>query len=84
MFAMEGAELTFTEDALLAIAKKALERKTGARALRAIMEEVMLDLMFDLPQRVKFQKTFVVDASVVEGKGTIYNADADADAKETA
>jgi ATP-dependent Clp protease ATP-binding subunit ClpX len=82
MFAMEGAELSFTEDALLAMAKKALERKTGARALRAIMEEVMLDLMFDLPQRVKFQKTFVVDASVVEGKGTIYNADTDA--KETA
>jgi ATP-dependent Clp protease ATP-binding subunit ClpX len=82
MFAMEGAELTFTEDALRAIAKKAQERKTGARALRAIMEEVMLDMMFDLPQRVKFQKSFVVDAAVVEGKGTIYNADTDA--KETA
>lgn len=82
MFAMEGAELSFTEDALRAIAKKALERKTGARALRAIMEEVMLDMMFDLPQRVKFQKSFVVDAAVVEGKGTIYNADMDA--KETA
>ncbi|HEX3132262.1 MAG TPA: ATP-dependent Clp protease ATP-binding subunit ClpX [Planctomycetota bacterium] len=82
MFAMEGAELTFTEDALRAIAKKAQERKTGARALRAIMEEVMLDMMFDLPQRVKFQKSFVVDAAVVDGKGTIYNADTDA--KETA
>lgn len=82
MFSMEGAELSFTEDALKAIAKKALERKTGARALRAIMEEVMLDMMFDLPQRVKFQKSFVVDAAVVEGKGTIYNADTDA--KETA
>ena len=82
MFAMEGAELSFTEDALKAIAKKALQRKTGARALRAIMEEIMLDMMFDLPQRVKFQKSFVVDAAVVEGKGTIYNADTDA--KETA
>ena len=82
MFAMEGADLTFTEDALRAIAKKAQERKTGARALRAIMEEVMLDMMFDLPQRVKFQKSFVVDAAVVEGKGTIYHADTDA--KETA
>lgn len=82
MFAMEGAELSFTEDALRAIATKALERKTGARALRAIMEEIMLDMMFDLPQRVKFQKSFVVDAAVVEGKGTIYNADTDA--KETA
>ena len=85
LFAMEGAELSFTEDALLAIAKKAQERKTGARALRAILEEVMLDMMFDLPQRVKFQKSFVVDVSVVEGKSTIYRADRDEDkAKETA
>jgi ATP-dependent Clp protease ATP-binding subunit ClpX len=78
MFSMEGAELSFTEGALRSIAKKAQERKTGARALRAIMEEVMIDLMFDLPQRVKFQKTFVVDANVVEGKGTIYHPDPDA------
>jgi ATP-dependent Clp protease ATP-binding subunit ClpX len=82
MFAMEGAELSFTDDALKAIARKAQERKTGARALRAIMEEVMLDLMFDLPQRVKFQKAFVVDASVVEGKASIYHPETDA--KETA
>jgi ATP-dependent Clp protease ATP-binding subunit ClpX len=85
LFAMEGAELTFTEEALLAVARKAQERKTGARALRAILEEVMLDMMFDLPQRVKFQKSFVVDADVVEGKSTIYRAGRDEDkAKETA
>jgi ATP-dependent Clp protease ATP-binding subunit ClpX len=85
LFAMEGAELIFTDDALRAIAKKAQERKTGARALRAIMEEVMLDLMFDLPQRVKFQKSFTVDAAVVEGKGSIYNAQpTDGGKKETA
>jgi ATP-dependent Clp protease ATP-binding subunit ClpX len=86
MFALEGAELHFTEEALRAIAKRAQERKTGARALRAILEEVMLDLMFDLPQRVKFQKSFTVDAAVVEGKGTIYTASppGDAGAKETA
>ena len=86
MFALEGAELHFTEEALRAIAKRAQERKTGARALRAILEEVMLDLMFDLPQRVKFQKSFTVDAAVVEGKGTIYTANppGDAGAKETA
>jgi ATP-dependent Clp protease ATP-binding subunit ClpX len=86
MFAMEGAELHFTEEALRAVAKRAQERKTGARALRAILEEVMLDLMFDLPQRVKFQKSFTVDAAVVEGKGTIYTANppGDAGAKETA
>ncbi len=68
LFEMEGGTLTFTEDALKAIAQKAFERKTGARALRAILEEVMLDLMFDLPQRVKFQKDFVVTADVVNGK----------------
>ena len=84
MFAHEGAELHFTEDALHAIAKKAQDRKTGARALRAILEEVMLDMMFDLPQRVKFQKHFTVDASVVEGKGTIYQEPESEDAKETA
>jgi ATP-dependent Clp protease ATP-binding subunit ClpX len=73
LFAMEGAELSFTDDALRAIARKAQERKTGARALRAILEEVMLDMMFDLPTRAKFQKQFVVTGDVVAGKGTIYN-----------
>jgi ATP-dependent Clp protease ATP-binding subunit ClpX len=68
LFEMEGAKLTFTDDALRAVAKKAGERKTGARALRAILEEVMLDLMFDLPQRAKFQKEFTVTADVVAGK----------------
>ena len=68
LFEMEGGTLSFTKDALVAIAKKASDRKTGARALRAILEEVMLDLMFDLPQRVKFQKDFVVTEDVVNGK----------------
>lgn len=68
LFEMEGCTLSFTKDALVAIAKKASDRKTGARALRAILEEVMLDLMFDLPQRVKFQKDFVVTEDVVNGK----------------
>jgi len=74
LFAMEGAELSFTDDALKAIAKRAQERKTGARALRAILEEVMLDMMFDLPNRVKFQKHFEVNADVISGKRTIYTA----------
>ncbi len=72
LFAMEGAELSFTDDALRGIAARAQERKTGARALRSILEEIMLDMMFDLPQRVKFQKQFVVTADVVAGKQTIY------------
>ena len=72
LFSMEGAELTFTDDALRAIARRAMERKTGARALRAIMEEVMLDLMFDLPARAKFQKHFEVNKDVVDGKRSIF------------
>ncbi len=50
-FQMEGAELEFTREALLEIAKRALKRESGARALRSIMEELMLDVMFELPSR---------------------------------
>lgn len=51
LFEMDGVELTFDEDALLEVAKKAIERKTGARGLRAILEDVMLDIMLDIPSR---------------------------------
>ena len=82
LFEMEGGNLSFTKDALKAIAQKASERKTGARALRAILEEVMLDLMFDLPQRVKFQKDFVVTEDVVNGKTGLAGPEV-ADSSET-
>jgi ATP-dependent Clp protease ATP-binding subunit ClpX len=49
LFELEDAQLTFTDDALRAIAKRAIERKTGARGLRSIMEDILLDTMFDLP-----------------------------------
>ncbi len=49
LFELEEAQLTFTDDALMAIAKRAIERKTGARGLRSIMEDILLDTMFDLP-----------------------------------
>ena len=49
LFLMDDVELEFEEDALLEIAKKAIVRKTGARGLRSILEEIMLDIMFDLP-----------------------------------
>ena len=49
LFEMDGVELVLTEDALRAVAKEAIERKTGARGLRAIMEDVMLDVMYDIP-----------------------------------
>ncbi|MEM9414679.1 MAG: hypothetical protein AAGA29_04270 [Planctomycetota bacterium] len=64
-FQMEGAELEFTEDALLALAEEAISRDTGARALRSVMEEVMLDLMYDLPDMNNEQAHYVIDASAI-------------------
>jgi len=49
LFEIEGVKLTFTPDALTAIAKRAIKRKTGARGLRSIMEDILLDTMFELP-----------------------------------
>jgi len=51
MFEMEGVKLTLTDGALRAIAKLSAERKTGARGLQAIMEDTMLDIMYDIPSR---------------------------------
>ena len=66
-FEMEDAELEFTEGALHALAEKALERDTGARALRAITEELMVDLMYQLPEEAKPAK-YVITQDIVEGK----------------
>ena len=61
-----------TDDALVAIAKKAIERKTGARGLRAIMEENLLELMYDIPDK-KDVTEIIVDAGVIsEGKAPTY------------
>ena len=67
LFEMEGAELEFREDALHAIARKAMERKTGARGLRSIIENMLLDTMFDLPNLDNVAKV-VVDESVISGE----------------
>ncbi len=64
LFDMEGVKLTITDDALIAIAKKAIERKTGARGLRAIMEENLLDLMYNIPDK-KDVTEIVIDADVI-------------------
>ena len=71
LFEMEGVELEFRPDALTAIAKKALKRKTGARGLRTIVESVLLDTMYDLPSLENVKKV-VVDESVVEHKSEPY------------
>ncbi len=66
LFAMDGVRLKFTRDAVKTIATKAVELKTGARALRAIMEGLMLEVMYDLPQRDDVAEV-VIDAAVVAG-----------------
>ncbi len=71
LFDMEGVELEFRPDALSAIARKALKRKTGARGLRTIVESVLLDTMYDLPSLENVGKV-VVDESVIEHKSEPY------------
>ena len=71
LFEMEGAELEFREDALRAIAKRAMHRKTGARGLRTILETVLLDTMYDLPSMTNATKV-VVDDAVVTGETKPY------------
>ncbi len=71
LFDMEGVELEFRPDALAAIARKALKRKTGARGLRTIVESVLLDTMYDLPSLENVSKV-VVDESVIEHRSDPY------------
>jgi ATP-dependent Clp protease ATP-binding subunit ClpX len=71
LFEMESAELEFRDDGLRAVARRAMQRKTGARGLRTILENVLLDTMYDLPSLRNVQKV-VVDESVIEGHTTPY------------
>jgi len=64
---MEGVKLGFTDDALVAIARKAIDRKTGARGLRSILEAILLDTMFDLPSMDGVDE-IMIDKDVVEGR----------------
>lgn len=65
LFAMDGVELEFEKEALEAIADKAIERNTGARGLRAIMEEIMLDVMYEIPSNDKIEKVVITKAAVL-------------------
>jgi ATP-dependent Clp protease ATP-binding subunit ClpX len=67
LFEMEGVEVDFREDALQSVAEKAMERKTGARGLRSILESVLLDTMYSLPSTKNVTKV-VIDASVIRGE----------------
>jgi len=72
-FEMENAELEFTDDALHALAQKALKRDTGARALRSIAEELMVDLMYQLPEEAKPAR-YVITRDIVEHKAELLTA----------
>ena len=71
LFDMEGAELEFRQDALRAVARRAMQRKTGARGLRTILENVLLDTMYELPSMKNVQKV-VVDEAVIQGETNPY------------
>ncbi len=71
LFAMEEASLQFTDEALKAIAKKAQARETGARGLRSIIEQVMLDIMFELPDQPRGNR-YVVNEEVVDGRQMLF------------
>ncbi len=68
LFAMEGVELEIRPAALKAVARKALARKTGARGLRSILEQTLIDTMFDLPNTRNVEKVVVDEAAIEEGK----------------
>jgi ATP-dependent Clp protease ATP-binding subunit ClpX len=72
LFAMEEADLHFTAEALRAIAHKAQERETGARGLRSIIEHVMLDIMFDLPEQPRGNR-YVISEEIVEGQKPLFS-----------
>lgn len=68
LFQMENVRLTFTETALTAIAKQALERKTGARGLRSIMENILMDVMYDLPTMTDLKEVIIDEAVITQGE----------------
>ena len=66
LFKLDGAKLTFKENALKEIAQKAIQKKTGARGLRSILENVLLKTMYDLPSQENIEEV-IIDASAVKG-----------------
>jgi ATP-dependent Clp protease ATP-binding subunit ClpX len=83
LFEMENVDLTFTDDALIAVAKKAITRKTGARGLRSILEGILLETMFELPTFEGVEEV-VVNAEVIEGKAQPLLIYAETKSKKTA
>ena len=74
LFEIDDVKLSFEEDALVRIAQKALERKTGARGLRSILEEILLDIMYELPE-LKGYEVVITDEVVESGAKPLYIKD---------
>ena len=72
LFLMDNIELEFDPFAIESIVQKAMERKTGARALRSIVEDFMLDIMYDLPARKNVEKVIVTKDVIKEGKEPLF------------
>jgi ATP-dependent Clp protease ATP-binding subunit ClpX len=74
---MDGVELHFTEEALGAIAREAMTRNTGARGLRTIIEEIMLDIMYEIPSRADIKRCVVTEDSVLRRRHPLLLTTAD-------
>lgn len=72
LFLIEGVELEFEDEALTSIVKKAIERKTGARALRSIVESILQDIMYDLPEKDNIEKCLVTNGTVESGDAPMF------------
>jgi ATP-dependent Clp protease ATP-binding subunit ClpX len=83
LFEMEGAELEFDESALREIARKARQRDTGARGLRSIVEEVMLDIQYELPD-IEHKGKYIVDGAVVKGERPLFGGPPSSENKKSA
>ncbi|MBN2448031.1 MAG: ATP-dependent Clp protease ATP-binding subunit ClpX [Phycisphaerae bacterium] len=83
LFDLEGAQLRFTEEALVIIAQRAMARETGARALRSVIEEMMLDYMFELPE-MKHTAPYVVTPEVIRGEEDLLRPNKAEQQKESA
>lgn len=77
LFEIDGVELEFEQEAIRAIAKKSFDRKTGARGLRAIMEETMMDVMYNIPSDSKVVKCIITKEAVEGGEPTLIRAEED-------
>ncbi|WP_288885854.1 ATP-dependent Clp protease ATP-binding subunit ClpX [uncultured Eubacterium sp.] len=82
LFKLEDVELDFTDEALRAIAKKALERKTGARGLRSILEETMMEIMYEVPSNDQISRCVITKETVTEGKEPELELDLEAKIKD--